>query len=83
MVITNLTIDMDGFVANRTFYCMELGLLRIGKAAARSFFFNLGICWSELSMKDTRTCSYVSQNIHKLPFGVPRGTEQGTIYMLD
>ena len=66
-------MDMDGFVINKKFYCKELGLLKVGDVVARSYFFDLGIRWSELLGKDRRTCAYVRNHIHKLPFGVPRG----------
>jgi len=36
-------MDMDGFTANKRFYCKELGILKMGDAAARSFFFYLGL----------------------------------------
>ena len=68
-------IDMDGFMINGRFYCKELGVLRVGDAAARSFLFDLGVRWGDLTAKDRRTCRYVTQFIHKLPFGVPRGAE--------
>ena len=31
-------LDMDGFVINKRFYCKELGVLKVGEAAARSVF---------------------------------------------
>ena len=66
-------LDMDGFQVNKRFYCKELGIIRVGDASARSFFFDLGIRWSDLSQKDRRTCAFVMRNIHKLPFDVPAG----------
>ena len=68
-------IEMDGFMINGRFYCKELGALRVGDAAARSFLFDIGVRWDDLMPKDRRTCRYVTRFIHKLPFGVPRGVE--------
>ena len=34
-------IDMDGFTINKKFYCKELGILRVGNAAAQSYFFSI------------------------------------------
>ena len=76
-------IDMDGFIIRKTFYCKELGMMRIGEAVGRMFFFNIGICWSDLTPKDRKTCKYVMWNIHKLPFGVPRGVKASEICELD
>ena len=45
-------IDMDGFMVKGKFYCKELGLLKVGDATARSFFFDIGIRWSNLTAKD-------------------------------
>ena len=69
-------IDMGGFIVNGKFYCKELGLLKIGEAAARSILFDTGLRWFDLSEKDKRTCRYVMKYIHKLPFGMPRGVSQ-------
>ena len=68
-------IDMDGFMIRKTFYCKELGMIRIGEVAARSVFFDIGICWGDLTAKDKETCKYVMREIHKLPFGIPRGVD--------
>ena len=68
-------IDMDGFMINGRFYCKEPRALRVGDAAARSFLFDIGVRWGDLTPKDRRTCRYVTQFIHKLPFGVPRSVE--------
>ena len=53
--------------------CKELGLLKVGDVTARSYFFDLGIQWSDLTEKDKRSCAYVIKHIHKLRFGVPEG----------
>ena len=66
-------LDMDGFSIEKKFYCKELGILRVGDASARSYFFNIGVRWADLSQKDRRTCAFVTRNIHRLPFGVPAG----------
>ena len=76
-------IDMDGFMINGRFYCKELGALRVGDAAARSFLFDIGVRWDDITPKDRRTCRYVTQFIHKLPFGVPRGVEAFEISALE
>ena len=75
-------IDMDGFMVNGKFYCKELGIIKIGEASARSIFFYTGLRWIDLNAKDKRTCKYVMQHIHKLPFGVPRCVESVGIYAL-
>ena len=66
-------IDMDGFMINKKYYCKELGLLNVGDVAAQSYFFDLGVQWSQMSLKDRRTCAYVTKDMYKLPFGVPQG----------
>ena len=76
-------IDMDGFIVIGKFYCKELGLLKIGEAAARSILFDTGLRWFDLSEKDKRTCKYVMKYIHKLPFGMPRGVKSVGISALE
>ena len=76
-------VDMDGFTINRVFYCKELGMIKVGDAVGRSVFFDIGICWADLSAKDKTTCRYVMQKIHKLRFGVPRGVESIEITALE
>ena len=63
-------MDMDGFTVNKKFYCKEMGLLKVGDIAARSFFFDIGLRWNDLSPKDRRSCNYFRTFIHKLPFDV-------------
>ena len=72
-------IDMDGFSIEKEFYCKELGMFKVGDLAARSYFFDLGIRWSDLCAKDRKSCWYVMRNIHKLPFGVPYGVKASKI----
>ena len=36
-------IDMDGFVINKTFYCKELGVLKVGIDEGDSYLFHIGI----------------------------------------
>ena len=67
-------IDLDGFRIQKRFLCKELGLLKVGDDTASSFFFDIGVRWSDLDEKDTRCCKYLIKKIHKLPLGVPRGT---------
>ena len=74
---------MDGFVVNKTFYCKELGIIRIGDVAARSFIFDIGLQLCDLSAKDRKSCKYVMRFIHKLPFGVSPGTEAIKISALE
>ena len=66
-------VDVDGFMINKVFYCKELGMIKVGDAVGRSFFFDLVIQWRELSEKDKKSCRYVMGHIHKLPFDVPYG----------
>lgn len=68
-------IDMDGYYVENIFLCKELGLLNVGDTTSQSFFFDIGVSWDDLAQKDKKTCRYVQKRIHKLPFGVPRGTE--------
>ena len=42
-------MDMDGFLIGKKFYCKELGLLKVGDVAAPSYFFDLGIQWSNFT----------------------------------
>ena len=68
-------VDMDGFTINKKFFCKELGFLKVGNAAAQSFFFDIGLRWANLTTKDKKLCNYVKKHIHKLPFGVPPGVD--------
>ena len=72
-------LDMDGFMIGKRFYCKELGILKVGDVAARSYYFYLGIRWVDLCAKDRKSCRYVMRNIHKLPFGVPYGVKASRI----
>ena len=76
-------LDLDGFMINKRFYCKELGIIKLGDASARSVFFDIGVRWAELSAKDKKTCEYVIKNIHKLPFGVPRGVNAKNLSALE
>ena len=76
-------MDMDGVMVSGRFYCKELGMLKVGEAAARSVFFDTGLRWTGLNQKDRKTCQYVIRNIHKLPFGVPRGVKASEICELE
>ena len=49
--------------------------MRVGDTTARSFFFDTGLHWRDLTVKDRKACQYVIHFIHKLPFGVPQGVE--------
>ena len=61
-------IDMDGFVVNRTFYCKEIGMLNLQEEVAVSYHFKMPFKWVDLSSKDRRSCAYLIEHIHKLPF---------------
>ena len=67
-------IDMDGFVIDRKFHCRELGIIEVGKEEGRSYLFDIGIRWQDLSLKDRKSCLYVMKNIHKLALSSPPGT---------
>ena len=57
---------MDGFSIKKRFYCKELGILRIGDAAAQSVFFDIGVKWAELGLPPTymnRSCDWLLQTI--------------------
>ena len=75
-------IDMDGFRIGKTFFCKEFGTLQVGEDEAHSFFFDLCVRWNDLSEKEKRNCFYVQRKIHRLPFGVPNGTEAHPIVSL-
>ena len=76
-------IDMDGFQVGKKFYCKELGVMRVGAVKATSFFFDIDMSWGDLTTKDQRTCRYVQNHIHKLPFTVPWGTKAFQISKLE
>ena len=65
-------IDMDEFMIEKKFYCKELGVLKVGEEEASSFIFDMGIRWRDLTPKQQRQCMFLTRNIHKLPFGLPR-----------
>ena len=67
-------IDMDGFTISKKFYCRELGMFNIKKDVGVSIHFDIGIRWGDLTNKDKKTCSFLTKNIHKLPFAAPRGS---------
>ena len=68
-------LDMDGFLINKKFLCKELGIIRVGDAAARSYFFDIEVNWRDLSVKDRKTCAYGMNHMRGLPFGVPPGVK--------
>ena len=47
-------IDVDGFTIKKMFYSKALGIIRIGEVAAKLVFFDIGICWGELTAKTRR-----------------------------
>ena len=61
-------IDMDGFTVNRTFYCKEIGMLKMNEEVAVSYHFKMPFTWVDLTDKDRKSCSYLIKHIHKLPF---------------
>ena len=61
-------IDMDGLTANKTFHCRELGLINVNEDTGISYHFNTGLKWTDLSLKDRKSCGYVCRHIMKLPF---------------
>ena len=61
-------IDMDGFTVNKTFYCKELGMLKMNEESAVSYHFTIPFKWGDLCSKDRKSCAYVIKHIHKLPF---------------
>ena len=75
--------DMDGFLINKKFFCKEFGIIRVGDVAARSYFFDIEVNWRDLSAKDRKTCAYVINHVHKLPFGVPPGVKPYSISALE
>ena len=67
-------VDMDGFTVARQFRCRELGVIEVDKDVAKSYLFDIGIRWLDLSPVDRKTCMFVMRNIHKLPFVASRGS---------
>ena len=67
-------IDMDGFTVTRKFYCRELGMIKVDEDVAKSYLFDIGIRWVDLSPKDRKSCMFVEKHIHKLPFVASRGS---------
>lgn len=65
-------MDVDGYQINKTFYCKELGFLKMGEETASSFFFDIGVRWKSLSEKEKSSCRWVCRNIHRLLFGIPQ-----------
>ena len=51
-------LDMDEFQVRKKFYCKELEI-RVGDALGHSEFFNIGISWSDLSVKQ-----FLLRNLH-------------------
>ena len=47
-------IDMDGFVINKKFYFRELGIIEVGKEEGRSYLFDIGIRWQDLSIRSEK-----------------------------
>jgi hypothetical protein len=76
-------IDMDGYQIQNKFLCKEMGLLKVGDTVAKSFFFDINLRWGDLTHKDRKTCSYVQNRIHKLPFVMPRGIKAFQISELE
>ena len=67
-------IDMDGFTVGKNFYCKELGTLKVGEDVGCSYLFDLCIRWEDLTSKEQKHCMFLTRNIHKLPFGISRGS---------
>ena len=68
-------VDMDGSRIQKRFLYKELGLLKVGKDTASSFFLYIGVRWCNLDEKDARCCNYLMKQIHKLPLHVLRDTK--------
>ena len=67
-------IDMDGFTVARKFHCRELGVIEVGKDVGKSYLFDMGIRWQDLSSKEQKSCMFPTRDIHKLPFVASRGS---------
>ena len=65
---------MDGFTVAKKFYCKELGVLKVDKDVGDSYLFDIGIRWQDLTSKEQKHSMFLTRNIHKLPFGVSRGS---------
>ena len=49
-------MDMDGFVIERKFYCKELGIIKTGEDEAKTYLFDIGLRWTDLTTKDRKSC---------------------------
>ena len=67
-------MDMDGFVIERKFYCKELGIIKKGEDEAKTYLFDIGLRWADLTTKDRKSCMFLTKHIHKLPFHASRGS---------
>ena len=65
-------IDTEGYPIGKRFYCKELEIIKVGESEAKSFFFDIGLRWSDLSHKERQKCWFVRNKIYKQPFGAPR-----------
>jgi len=61
-------LDMDGYMVDGEFKCVELGWKYLNHPHAYSFFFYHG-GMRELSVKDRITANYVHRNIFDIPYG--------------
>jgi hypothetical protein len=68
-LITSKGTDIDENIANQNH------ATRTRTPKPEYLNLSIGLHRNELNEKDKRTCNFVQKKIHKLPFGVPRGTK--------
>ena len=70
------------FLIHKKFFCKELGIIRVRDVATQSYFFDIGVNWWDLSANDRKTCAYVINHVHRLPFGIAPGVNAYSISAL-
>ena len=52
----------DGFSVKSKFLYTEMGIIYVGNAKPKSFFFDVEQQWDALSAKDRKECMFTKQN---------------------
>ena len=58
-------MDMDGLTVNKKFYCKEMGLLKVGDIAARSFFLT-SVYAGNVFRRKTEDCAIMSELLYTM-----------------
>ena len=62
-----IILDLEGFTVNKIFYVREVGSFN-WKGDSTSVKFTMPLPFRELSAKDKRSATYLTQKLHGLPF---------------